>query len=334
MPTRILISVDTELRWGPARGAGWEDGFRLSFDPAGVGIPYQLEMLRRHGLKACFFIDPMPALVFGPEPIRRMVGTVLDAGQEVQLHVHCGWADIARGTAPRFELTEFDADGQQALIGGALDLLMAAGAPRPTAFRAGSFGANADTITALGRLGIAFDSSHNGAAHPSPSALPLDPALIDPAKVDGVVEIPVTQIATGEGKLRPLQICAVSTDEMETALRHAAVNDHPVVTIVSHSFELATRDGRRVNGLIRGRFERLCAFLEKNRETMPTVTFDDLQGVSAAKPSLPLASPWPRTAARIAQQAWGTARYEKPLVAAIAAAAPAAIIAYAASAKL
>ena len=333
MATRILISIDTELRWGPfVRGGGWEENLQLSFDPAGVGIPHQLEVLRRHGLKACFFVDPMPALLYGQEPIQRMVSTILEAGQEVQLHVHSSWAGIARGTPVHFELTAFDADAQEALIGEALDLLVAAGASRPIAFRAGSFAANAETMVALRRLGIAFDSSHNGATHPWPSDLPLQPELIDPIDVAGVREIPVTQIRVGNGRLRSLQLCAVSTDEMQAALRHASTNDHPVVTIVSHSFELATRDGKRVNGVVYDRFARLCAFLEANEEAMPTVSFAELEGIAASKPSTPLNSTWPDTAARMAQQAWSTARYEKPLLAAIAAAGPAAIVAYAATA--
>ena len=335
VPTNVLISIDTELRAGPyLAGAGWQENFRLSFDPAGLGVPYQLKMLRRHGLKACFFVDPMPARLYGLEPVRRMVETILEGGQEVQLHFHSFWADAARGTEPRFNLTQFSAEEQHEMISEAADLLVRAGAPRPVAFRAGSFAANADTMAALQRLGIAYDSSHNGAAHPWPSALPLDPELIDPANICGVTEIPVTHIRSGGGELRPLQVCALSADEMQAALRHASTNDHPIATIVCHSFELASRDGRRANGLVRGRFDRLCAFLEENRETMPTVAFPELAGIAAAKRSLPLPPDWPRTAARVVQQAWGTARYDRPLAAAAAAAPPLALIAYAASAEL
>jgi peptidoglycan/xylan/chitin deacetylase (PgdA/CDA1 family) len=231
VPTNVLISIDTELRAGPyLAGAGWQENFRLSFDPAGLGVPYQLKMLRRHGLKACFFVDPMPARLYGLEPVRRMVETILEGGQEVQLHFHSFWADAARGTEPRFNLTQFSAEEQHEMISEAADLLVRAGAPRPVAFRAGSFAANADTMAALQRLGIAYDSSHNGAAHPWPSALPLDPELIDPANICGVTEIPVTHIRSGGGELRPLQVCALSADEMQAALRHASTNDHPIAT--------------------------------------------------------------------------------------------------------
>ena len=334
MATRVLISVDTELRHGPfVAGASWQENLGLSFEPAGVGVSYQLEMLRRHGLKASFFVDPMPALLYGLEPVRTMVETILEGGQEVQLHLHPSWADAARGRALRFAMSDFGEDEQFDLLSQAIELLVAAGAPRPIGFRAGSYAANADTLHALRRLGLRYDTSHNGAAHPSPSALPLGPDMIDPAECCGVTELPITQISSGEGVLRPLQICAVSSAEMHGALRHAAGQDQPLVTIVSHSFELATRDGRSVNHLVKSRFDRLCGFLADHRETMPTTHLTELGEVASAARSAPMPPRWPRTAARMAEQAWGTMVYERRL-AAIAAAAPLGILAYAACAEL
>ena len=64
MGTRVLLTIDTELAWRHfARGADWRDNLALSYNPAGVGVTWQLGRLARHGLKACFFVDPMPALV-------------------------------------------------------------------------------------------------------------------------------------------------------------------------------------------------------------------------------------------------------------------------------
>ena len=319
MATRVLLTIDTELTWRHhARGAGWRENLALSYDPAGVGIPYQLATLERHGLQACFFVDPMPALVYGLDPVRRMIEPILDAGQEVQLHLHSFWHDLASADAEaaRFELTCFDAAEQRRLIATARDLLVAAGAPAPIAFRSGSFAANADTLAALAELGLRFDSSHNGTDHPWPSALPFPPSLIDPVEASGVIELPVTQIGRRGGGLRPFQLCALSTEEMEAALCHAAGNRHPIVTIVSHSFELASRDGLRVNRLVRRRFDRLCAFLAANRETLPTGRFADLPVAPLAGRSEPLPARPLRTFRRLAEQAWGNARYERPGVAA------------------
>src|SRR5687768_8622130 len=206
MATRVLLTIDTELTWRHfARGADWRGNLALSYDPAGVGVPYQLDRLARHGLKACFFVDPMPALVYGLEPVRRMIAPILDAGQEVQLHLHSFWADLAEGRRDdvRFELTGFDGEAQAKLIATARELLIAAGAPAPIAFRSGSYAANADTLAGLRDLGLAFDSSHNGAEHPWPSALPFDPEQIDPCEAGGVTELPVSQIGRSKGGLRP-----------------------------------------------------------------------------------------------------------------------------------
>jgi hypothetical protein len=309
MATRVLLTVDTELRWDwHLSGASWQENLALSFDPAGVGVGYQLQRLAAHGLKACFFVDPMPALLYGIEPIRHMVEPVLAAGQEVQLHVHPSWADPAN---PVFELTGLGRERQLELIRTARDLLIEAGAPPPIAFRSGSYAADLATLEALAALGIGYDSSHNGSHHPWPSALPLDPRRIAPALLKGVVEIPVTHIEQRPGSLRHLQICAVSFDEMRAALLHAADNGHPVVTLVSHSFELAARGGERANSLLVRRFESLCGFLAGQRERLPTAFFSGLAGLPLDAEAYPLRSGVLLTASRMAQQAWGNAVHER-----------------------
>jgi hypothetical protein len=314
--TQVLLTVDTELNWAPhARGESWQQNLAGAFDPAGVGVPWQLEVLRDHGLKACFFVDPMPALVYGLDPIRQMVEPILAAGQEVQLHLHPVWQSVAEGVAEgaRFELTCFDAEDQLDLIETARDLLMEAGAPRPIAFRSGGYAADIRTLAALLGAGLRFDSSHNGSHHPDPSALPLEPDLVGPADLGGVIEVPVTQIGDTGGRLRHLQLCAVSGDEIEAALRHALRAGHPLVTLVSHSFELASRDGRRPNRTLCRRFERLCAFLAAHSHLLPTAHFADLEPAASAAPGKPLPPQAWRRARRMAEQAWSNAVYERTL---------------------
>jgi hypothetical protein len=116
--TKVLLTVDTELLGRHhAAGASWQENLERSYDAAGVGVPYQLKMLGAHGLKACFFVDPMPALVYGLDPVKRMVEPILEAGQEVQLHLHPLWATIDEPAEDRkFELTDFGREGQRDLI--------------------------------------------------------------------------------------------------------------------------------------------------------------------------------------------------------------------------
>ena len=315
MKCRVLLTVDTELTWGHyARGGSWRENFARAYEAAGVGIPYQLGILAGHGLKACFFVDPMPALVYGIEPIRRMVRPILDAGQEVQLHLHSFWHDLAEGRAePRYELTDFDPKGQRDLIRAARDLLVEAGAPLPIAFRSGSYAADDSTLDALAALGLRYDSSHNGSHHPWPSALSIAPAQCAPVEHRGIVEIPVSQIEDKVGRLRHLQLCALSSAELRQALLHAARHCHPVTTIVSHSFELASRDGLRPNHALRRRFETLCAFLAEQQDRLPTAHFADFDDLPLDRSAAPLPANALRRADRMVQQLWSNAIYERRL---------------------
>jgi len=313
MVTRVLLTLDTELVWRHhAAGLGWEENFRRSYEAAGVGVPYQLKLLAEHGLKACFFVDPMPALVHGLEPIRRMVAPILTAGQEVQLHVHPFWARLEEaeriGATP--ELTTYSLDEQRDLLRRARDLLVEAGAPDPIAFRSGSYAANADTAKALAELGFRYDSSHNGSHHPALSALPLAPTQVAPVEIaPGLIEVPVGQI--DGGGLRHLQLCAISSGEMRAALLAAARGGQPTVTIVSHSFELATRNGLAVNKVVQRRFRRLCHFLAASRDRLPTAWFGDLGDLPLGRRDRPASVGTARRVHRMAEQLWGNMRYER-----------------------
>ncbi|MBO9621341.1 MAG: polysaccharide deacetylase [Sphingomonas sp.] len=309
MATRVFLTVDTELMWRHhAAGLDAAEIAQRSFEPAGVGVGWQLAMLARHGLKACFFVDPMPALVYGLDPIKRVVGAILEAGQEVQLHLHANWtgAKAADGGAAHaaFELIDYALAEQVELIGGAADMLVAAGAPEPIAFRAGSYSASDDTLAALAELGFVYDSSHNGSEHPWPSAIGLDPRQIAPVAHRGVIEVPVTLIEDRPGHLRHFQICALSAAEMRAALDHAARRGHSAVTIVSHGFELANRAGTRPNAVHVGRFEALCAMLDERREALVTTHFAEHPRLPLGQEDRPLGPSLIRTRLRQAAQLW------------------------------
>lgn len=305
----VFLTIDTEFAWRHhVAGLGLEAISARSLEPARVGLGYQLERLGRAGLKACFFVDPMPAAIYGIAPFERIVRAILTAGQEVQLHLHPQWhggrvGDRGRSHG-RFELIDFSRAEQRDLLARARDLLVAAGAPTPIAFRAGSYGANDDTLAALASLGFEYDSSHNGAEHPWPSAIGLAPERIAPVARAGLIEVPVTLIRESAGGLRHFQICSISTREMRAALDHAIAEDHAAVTIVGHSFELATRNGLRANRAHVRRFEALCAMLAERREAVPTAHFHDRPALTLDRADRPLGPSAPRLRLRQAEQLW------------------------------
>ncbi|MCP3734210.1 polysaccharide deacetylase [Sphingomonas sp. RP10(2022)] len=307
MATPVFLTVDTEFAWRHhAAGLDVETIYARSLEPAGVGLTYQLERLAHHGLKACFFVDPMPALLFGLAPVRRMVETVLAAGQEVQLHLHPNWTGAHAGDRAasygRFQMHEYGHEEQLDLLRGAVELLVAAGAPRPIAFRAGGYAANDDTLRALATLGFVYDSSHNG-AEPAESRIGLPPSQIAPV-ARHLVEVPVTVIEDAPGIWRTFQLCAMSGAEAAAALDHAAAERHAAVTIVSHGFELANRLGTRANAVHVRRFETLCRLLAARAEALPTMHFADRPTLALDRDDRPLAANGLRRRLRQAEQLW------------------------------
>uniref|UniRef100_UPI0035CBDC88 polysaccharide deacetylase n=1 Tax=uncultured Sphingomonas sp. TaxID=158754 RepID=UPI0035CBDC88 len=309
MTTPVFLTVDTELMWRHhIDGLTGAEIFARSLEPAGVGVTYQLETLARYGLKACFFVDPLPALTFGLAPVRAVVETILEAGQEVQLHLHPNWTGAVSGDkgarASRFEMIEYSQAEQHDLIVGATELLVAAGAPHPIAFRAGSYSANDNTLRALATLGFRYDASHNGSEHPWPSAIDLPERQIAPLRHKGLIEVPVTVIEERPGALRNFQICALSVGEMRAALDHAQAFDHAAVTIISHGFELANRAGTRPNAVHVRRFDALCSLLAERADAMPTVHFADRPILRLGQRDVPLSPDPLRTRWRQAEQLW------------------------------
>ncbi len=307
MTTPVFLTVDTEFAWRHhAAGLDVDTIYTRSLEPAGVGLSYQLERLAHYGLKACFFVDPMPALLFGLAPVARMVDTVLAAGQEVQLHLHPNWTGAQVGDRAahygRFQMYEYALDEQRDLLRGAIELLTAAGAPPPIAFRAGGYAANDDTLRALVDLGLIYDSSHNG-AEPAESRIGLPADQIAPLH-HHLIEVPVTVIEDAPGLWRTFQLCALSGAETAAALDHAAAEGHAAVTIVSHGFELANRLGTRPNGVHVRRFETLCRLLAARADELPTMHFADRPALALGQADRPLGANALRRRMRQAEQLW------------------------------
>src|SRR5690625_714931 len=168
--TSVLITIDTELSAGlHGKGAppkaNIDQSVFAEIDGREFGIAWQMDQLERSGLKGVFFVDPMPELVYGPGYVKRIVEPIVRRGHEVQVHIHTEWLQWAEkspvdGRQGR-SIGDFTLRDQVVLIEWARNALVAAGAPQPTAFRAGNFGANDETPRALSRLGMLWDSSFN-----------------------------------------------------------------------------------------------------------------------------------------------------------------------------
>lgn len=317
--TTVYFTIDTEYEFGfaarhglAARAENFDRSIRGVTPSGEAGVFYQMDVFDRHGLKAVFFVDPMPALVWGIGAVAEIVAPIIERGHDVQLHVHTEWLALAGEASPLpgrtgRNIKDFALAEQVRLIGWASDALVAAGAPRPVAFRAGNYGANDDTLRALAQLGIRYDSSHTPGIADSASEIGLGTKDRQPVERLGVIEVPTGCIDDGAG-LRHAQLTALSSRELVEAAAHARDTGCAAFTIVSHSFELLSRDRRRVNRLLTRRFEGFCAALER-LEGVETATYRDAPPVvqQAATPPLPH-SPV-RRGVRLFEQALSNALY-------------------------
>lgn len=322
MLTTVFITIDTEYEFGFTRRHGpgsRQDNFARSITcatPSGaVGIGHQMDVFDRHGLKGIFFVDPMPALIWGTAAIEDVVGPIVARGHDVQLHIHTEWLELAPQASPIGPRTgqnikDFPLADQACLLDYARGVLVAAGAPAPVAFRAGNYGANDDTLRALAQLGILYDTSHCPGIAGSACAISLGPQDRLAVEHCGVIEVPVGCIAAGNTGLRHAQVTALSAGEMAAAIAHGRKYGLSGFTLVSHSFELLSRDRTCANEVVKRRFERLCAKLGQMHDVET--------GTYAGSPPAPAAigrqaqvlpfSPL-RTGLRLAEQAVANALY-------------------------
>ncbi len=266
---RVYITIDTEYSAGRYKSGTHRDvasNYACSIagdTPTGAfGIGYQMDVFERYGLRGVFFVDPMPALVWGVDAIKRVVEPIVERGHDVQLHIHTEWLEFAKINPvglTRDNIKDFSLEEQAELIALAADLLERAGAAPPVAFRAGNFGANDDTLRALAANGLRFESSFGGSVPHSLCDIDLPCGQLTPVERLGVVEVPVSGISDKGGQRRHTQITAISAPEMLAAIRHARDIGQTSFVIVNHSFEMLSRDRSRVNTIVRRRFEEICA---------------------------------------------------------------------------
>ena len=257
MRTLVHFTVDVEgsIAGGWASAERFPIGTRqrvLCQNKSGAfGVPLLAEELARHGMVGTFFVEVFQTLIFGRDDLQPAVDLLLEWGQDVQLHVHPTFRDYAeymktgRGQPPSSfpkgsdSMSAYNLAQQRSLLKEACDLFDQIVGQRPTAFRAGRWAANTNTLRALSMLGIELDSSYNRCYERDVSFRNEGLKANWPQKLHGVWELPLTVAAVKLPKPRgfkPLDIGALSFPEMRRILDDAHSMGLPHVTAVMHSF--------------------------------------------------------------------------------------------------
>jgi len=310
----VYLTIDVEVWCGG--GDDLDRRFTSAFQryvyghtPKGnFGLEYQLQVLREHNLTAICFMEPLFATRFGQGPLEEVVGLIRKYGHETQLHLHPEWASESRSELlPRIPgkrrlMSEFGREEQQLLINVGKRLLEDAGGGRISAFRAGNFGLNLDTLRALAASGISIDSSYNGCLNRYESGLSPEVLLTEPFQAGEILEVPITVFSDGIGGLHHAQLGACTTREMEHLLDQAHELGRRAFVILSHNFELLNQSRSRVDSVMLKRFHRLCEFLARRSGQFSVVGFDEMRPQAAPAQPAPLTSSAGRTFVRKLEQ--------------------------------
>lgn len=312
-PLQVLITIDTEF-WPPSwtdyhsRFAHFYKDYMHGRSGQGrYALPGTVAILNEHRLRGVFFVEGLCAAEFGLAPLVEIVETVAPGSHEVQLHLHAEWEHHAsRPTFPAragYYLKDYSRAEQTALIARGLQHLRMAGVSNPNAFRAGNFACNADTLKAVAASGLTFDSSYNPTYLSDTAGIAPGVCLQQMAWLHGVYEVPVTCYYDRPGHLRHVQVTACSYREMVACLWQAYAAGWSTFVIVSHSFELMNRANFGGDRIVHSRFNRLCAFLDRHRDSFRVCGFQDLAVQPCVAQPAPLRSTLRRTLARYGVQA-------------------------------
>jgi peptidoglycan/xylan/chitin deacetylase (PgdA/CDA1 family) len=167
----VALSFDSDHETGTLREGAISPG-RLSQGQYGsrAGVPRILDLLRRHGLRASFFVPAVTALLY-PEEQRRVV----DEGHEVAMH---GWIHERTSGLP--------VDVERDLMRRAFDTLEKTSGRAPVGVRVPSWDFSPNTLALIRELGLVYDSSLMADDEPY--------ELLDDGVPTGVVELPVEWI--------------------------------------------------------------------------------------------------------------------------------------------
>jgi hypothetical protein len=313
---KIFLTFDIEIwcnNWKEL-----DERFPAAFDryvygrsPAGeYALPKTLEILNRHGLRGVFFVEPLFAARFGVDHLAKVTGLIREAGQEVQMHLHPEWTDEIRPPVfsdkpyKRQHLTHYSRDEQVELMRRGLVLLAEAGCDEVTAFRAGSFAANAETVAAVEACGLSVDSSLNMCSALSGADLRSEGDFYFPRRRGTVQLLPLSVFRDGIGRLRHAQVGACSASELLEAIEDSARRGHPCFTVLSHNFEMLRAGSTAPDSIVAARFEALCRFLGEHRRDFPTHGLAPVPNLHAGRADAALAQVGKRaTFNRLAGQA-------------------------------
>jgi len=288
----VFLTVDVECYTGDYESEVYGKGF---------GLPYILDVLRKYDVKATFFVEALGATRWGGKQVARICSDVINAGHEVQLHVHPVIAKINGFEDTTDVLRNQDRATQAMLIGRGIEILKECGVT-VSAFRAGDFAANHDTLAAMRECGLVISSNRDLDRKCSTRSMlnEIFPVRNDISEWAGIVDVPLTVLKSPvpflDGYYRHFEVSALGAWEMRYAIASMVKAEYSCVTVLTHPREFFTKrkDVFWPDRKNRKRFEALLRFLSRKKDlwlsqvgacariNMPQVSPREVRGSTAA----------------------------------------------------
>jgi hypothetical protein len=290
--TRILVTIDVEGSMGgylnnagDARPALEERIFCVSNNKE-YGIGMIMDILEQYAIQGVFFIDAELRHYFNRADICKIVTAIKERGHEIALHCHpiFGYFKDRSHKDKKDLFFNYTLNQQKEIIGEAKKFLIECGAGGIFAFRASGFSANEDTHKALKEAGIKFSSSYNISSSDECKIVDFDNLHNAPFWADGIIEFPITCIRENilvRAGYKPLQLCAISSTEMNKAIDFYVSKNISCITILMHSFEFITHRGSyydfKPNWPEIKKLKSLCSHIKNIGEKARSTTFSRLE---------------------------------------------------------
>ena len=312
----VLFTVDVEL-W-PEKWDLSHKNMKQAFDKdilgktahGEYGLPFQVKMFNDHDIKATFLVETFFSVQMGKESLQDITDIISEQEQKVELHLHTEWVDkvtpnIMSG-GERLNIKNFSLEEQTELLSLGLEQLESCNIKDVTTFRAGNYGGNFDTLKALKKVGLQYDTSYNAAYLGDTCGLHFEKLLMRAVDYDGVIEVPISQYEDGFSRRRHIQLNSISFEEIRSLLEQANKRNLGTFVIVSHSNELLTSGKNNGDKIVIHRLKKLCQYLSDNPQDYRTCFFDEMdqESIVSDKDEALLKSGFYSTGKRILEQGY------------------------------
>lgn len=298
MKTKVVLTVDTEFSIAGCfvdpinnKPVGLQ-AVLYEKDGRSHGLGFILDILDKYNVKATFFVEALNANYFEHDLMGEVAHTIADRGQDVQLHLHpcwqyfknSSWQEQLMLNPPNDNICRRNYQEIESILLEGLDIFSQWGLDRPSAIRTGSLCVNRDVYKAMNKAGIKFSSNiGTGIFKPSETELELYSGCHE---IESCFEIPVLTYCDmnlfSKKHLKLLTITGSSWREIEFLLLAAAQRKLDYVVILTHPSEFVKNQNNQytqfnANKINKKRFDKLCRFLQHNKERFSISTFSELQ---------------------------------------------------------